>query len=93
MAHLVACRADYPQFSAGRSTSSGSPGRARPGGGAAIREYLGPVIAARPADPGDDVISKLVTGTVDGNSPPTRRSWAFRLLMPPGRTTFADRQR
>lgn len=57
---------------------------------AAVREYLLPVIAERRARPTDDVISKLVTGTVDGQGLTDDEVVSFlRLLLPAGaETTF-----
>ena len=55
-----------------------------------MREYLLPIIAERRAHPTDDVISKLVTGTVDGQGLSDEEVVSFlRLLIPAGaETTF-----
>jgi cytochrome P450 len=93
MAHLVGVpRADYPQFQRWAIDIIGFAKDMERGMAAAraIREYLGPVIAARRAAPGDDVLSKLVTGRVDGNGLTDEEVVSFlRLLMPAGaETTF-----
>jgi cytochrome P450 len=93
MAHLVGVpRADYPQFQRWAIDIIGFAKDYERGMAAAraIREYLSPVIAARRANPGDDVISKLVTGRVDGNGLSDEEVVSFlRLLMPAGaETTF-----
>ena len=93
MAHLVGVpRADYPQFQRWAIDIIGFAKDYERGIAAsnAIREYLTPVIRARRAEPGDDVISKLVTGRVDGNGLTDEEVVSFlRLLMPAGaETTF-----
>ena len=93
MAHLVGVpRADYPRFQRWAIDIIGFAKDYARGMAAAraIHEYLGPVIAARRAVPGDDVISKLVTGRVDGNGLTDDEVVSFlRLLMPAGaETTF-----
>jgi cytochrome P450 len=93
MAHLVGVpRADYPRFQRWAIDIIGFAKDYARGmaAAAAIREYLAPVIAARRAAPGDDVISKLVTGRVEGNGLTDEEVVSFlRLLMPAGaETTF-----
>src|SRR4029450_13038717 len=52
---------------------------------AAVREYVLPLIAERRARPRDDVISTLVTGTVDGQGLSDEDVVSFlRLLIPAG---------
>jgi cytochrome P450 len=93
MAHMVGIpRADYPQFQKWAIDIIGFS-KDYPRGyaaAAAVREYLMPVIAARRARPTDDVISKLVTGTVDGQGLSDEEVVSFlRLLLPAGaETTF-----
>jgi cytochrome P450 len=93
MAHLVGVpRADYPQFQRWAIDIIGFAKDYERGIAAAqaIREYLTPVIQKRRAAPGDDVISKLVTGRVEGNGLTDDEVVSFlRLLMPAGaETTF-----
>jgi len=93
MAHLVGVpRADYPRFQRWAIDIIGFAKDYARGtaAAAAIREYLAPVIAARRGAPGDDVISKLVTGRVEGNGLTDEEVVSFlRLLMPAGaETTF-----
>jgi cytochrome P450 len=53
-----------------------------------LHEYLAPVVHARRAAPRDDVISKLVTGTVEGVGLTDEEVISFlRLLMPAGAET------
>ena len=53
-----------------------------------LHEYLAPVVRARRAAPRDDVISKLVTGTVEGVGLTDEEVISFlRLLMPAGAET------
>jgi cytochrome P450 len=53
-----------------------------------MRQYLLPVIADRRAAPRDDVISKLVTGRVDGQGLTDEEAVSFlRLLVPAGAET------
>jgi cytochrome P450 len=63
------------------------------GGMAASRRlwnYLVPFIAARRAEPRDDVISKLVTGTIEGSGLSDEEVISFlRLLIPAGAETTA----
>jgi cytochrome P450 len=93
MAHMVGIpRADYTQFQKWAIEIIGFS-KDYPRGyaaAAAVREYLMPVIAARRANPTDDVISKLVTGTVDGQGLSDEEVVSFlRLLLPAGaETTF-----
>lgn len=93
MAHMLGMpRADYPQFQRWAIDLIGfskdwPKGHAA---SAAVREYLLPIIADRRAHPTGDVISKLVTGTVDGNGLTDEDVVSFlRLLIPAGaETTF-----
>src|SRR4029450_6832572 len=93
MAHMVGIpRADYPQFQKWAIDIVGFA-RDYPRGhaaAAAVREYLLPIIAERRARPRDDVISTLVTGTVDGQGLSDEDVVSFlRLLIPAGaETTF-----
>ncbi|MFD3508956.1 cytochrome P450 [Nocardia sp. NPDC058666] len=51
-------------------------------------DYVVPIIAARRSDPGDDLISKLVTESVDGTTLSDDQVLAFlRLLFPAGADT------
>jgi len=53
-----------------------------------MRDYLLPIIAARRAAPRDDVISKLVTGRVEGHGLSDEEIVSFlRLLVPAGAET------
>jgi cytochrome P450 len=93
MAHLVGIpRADYPQFQRWAIDIIGFAKDYERGLAAAreVHDYLLPVIAARRAVPTDDVISKLVTGQVDGNGLTDEEVVSFlRLLIPAGaETTF-----
>ncbi len=55
---------------------------------AAMREYLQGIVDARRADPGDDVISELVTTEVDGEMLDDEELFSFlRLLLPAGAET------
>lgn len=93
MAHMVGIpRADYPQFQKWAIEIIGFV-KDYPRGyeaSAAVREYLLPVIAERRAHPTDDIISRLVTGTVDGQGLSDEEVVSFlRLLIPAGaETTF-----
>ena len=93
MAHMVGIpRAEYPQFQRWAIDMIGFP-KDYPRGyaaSAAIREYLLPIIAERRAHPCGDVISTLVTGTVDGQGLSDEEVVNFlRLLIPAGaETTF-----
>jgi cytochrome P450 len=56
--------------------------------GAAMREYLVQFVEARRKDPGDDVISDLVTTEVDGELLDDEEIYSFlRLLLPAGAET------
>jgi cytochrome P450 len=93
MAHLTGIpRKDHPQFQAWAIDIIGFPKDLPKGlaAAAALREYLLPVIADRRAHPTDDVISKLVTGRVDGEGLTDDEVVSFlRLLIPAGaETTF-----
>src|SRR5262245_55863277 len=93
MAHMVGIpRADYPQFQQWALDIVGFA-RDYPRGhaaAAAVREYLLPIIAERRQRPTGDVISTLVTGTVDGQGVSDEDVASFlRLLIPAGaETTF-----
>jgi cytochrome P450 len=93
MAHMVGIpRADYPQFQKWAIEIIGFS-KDYPRGlaaAAAVHDYLLPIIAERRAKPEDDVISKLVTGTVDGQGLSDEEVVSFlRLLIPAGaETTF-----
>jgi cytochrome P450 len=93
MAHMIGIpRADYPQFQRWTIDIIGFTKdypRAQ-AASAAIREYLLPIIAARRAHPGSDIISTLVTGTVDGQGLADEEVVCFlRLLIIAGaETTF-----
>ena len=92
-AHRRACRSRTSiSSSSTRSTSSASPRIAERGLAAsrAVREFLLPIIAERRAAPIDDVLSRLVTGEVDGQRLTDEEIVSFmRLLLPAGaETTF-----
>ena len=93
MAHMTGIpRQDHARFQAWAIDIIGFP-KDLPRGLAsaeALRQYLLPIIAERRANPGDDVISKLVTGTVDGEGLTDDEVVSFlRLLIPAGaETTF-----
>jgi cytochrome P450 len=93
MAHMVGIpRADYPQFQKWAIEIIGFS-KDYPRGlaaAAAVHGYLLPIIAERRAKPEDDVISKLVTGSVDGQGLSDEEVVSFlRLLIPAGaETTF-----
>jgi cytochrome P450 len=93
MAHLTGIpRKDHPQFQAWAIDIIGFPKDLPKGlaSAAALREYLLPIIADRRTHPQDDVISKLVTGRVDGEGLTDDEVVSFlRLLIPAGaETTF-----
>lgn len=93
MAHLVGVpRKDHARFQRWALDIIGFPKDLEKGlaAAAALREYLLPIIAERRANPADDVISKLVTGTVDGEGLTDDEVVSFlRLLLPAGaETTF-----
>lgn len=93
MAHLIGIpRRDYQQF---QSWAIDIIGFARDwdrgiSSAEALRQYLLPVIRTRRAEPTEDVISKLVTGKVDGEGLTDDEVVSFlRLLIPAGaETTF-----
>jgi cytochrome P450 len=91
MAHLLDIpRADYPRFQQWALAIIGFP-KDMPGALAAaadVREYLLPVIRRRRAHPGDDLLTRLVTGTVDGRGLDDDEVVNFcRLLLPAGAET------
>jgi cytochrome P450 len=93
MAHLTGIpRKDHPQFQRWAIDIIGFPKDLQKGlaAAAALREYLLPIIAERRVRPSDDVISKLVSGTVDGEGLTDDEVVSFlRLLIPAGaETTF-----
>jgi cytochrome P450 len=93
IAHIVGVpRADYARFQKWTIDLVGFA-RDRDAGRAAadaIRDYVLPVVRARRAEPRDDVITRLVTGTVDGEGLTDDEVVSFlRLLLPAGaETTF-----
>src|SRR5262245_33906254 len=93
MAHMVGIpRGDYPQFQKWAIDIVGFA-RDYPRGhaaSAAVREYLLPIIAERRRHPTGDVISTLITGTVEGQGLSDEDVVSFlRLLIPAGaETTF-----
>jgi cytochrome P450 len=93
MAHLVGIpRHDHPQFQAWALDIIAFPKDLPRGLAAAeaLRQYLLPVIRERRQHPANDVISKLVSGTVDGEGLTDDEVVSFlRLLIPAGaETTF-----
>ena len=93
MAHLTGIpRADHPQFQRWAIDIIGFPKDLEKGMAAAesLRQYLLPIIRERRAHPADDVISKLASGTVDGEGLTDDEVVSFlRLLIPAGaETTF-----
>jgi cytochrome P450 len=93
MAHLTGIpRADHPQFQRWAIDIIGFPKDLEKGLAAAesLRQYLLPIIRERRAHPADDVISKLASGTVDGEGLTDDEVVSFlRLLIPAGaETTF-----
>jgi cytochrome P450 len=93
IAHLLGIPpADYPRFQRWAQELMGfTRDFARAAATSAeIRTYLLPIIAARRADPRNDVVSRLVTGTVDGHGLSDEEVVSFlRLLIPAGaETTF-----
>jgi len=93
MTHLTGIpRKDHPQFQRWAIDIIGFPKDIQKGMAAAeaLRQYLLPIIAERRVHPADDVISKLVTGTVDGEGLTDDEVVSFlRLLIPAGaETTF-----
>lgn len=54
----------------------------------AMTDYLRPIVAARRAAPGDDLLSELVTAEVDGHTLDDAHLYGFlRLLLPAGAET------
>ena len=93
MAHMTGIpRQDHAQFQRWAIDIIGFPKDLQKGlaSAEALRQYLLPIIADRRAHPTDDVISKLVTGTVDGEGLTDDDVVSFlRLLIPAGaETTF-----
>jgi cytochrome P450 len=93
VAHLLGVpREHYPSFQKWAIQIIGFA-KDWPGGLAASKalyDYLLPVVQARRQAPGDDVISRLVTGKVDGVGLTDEQAISFlRLLLPAGaETTF-----
>jgi cytochrome P450 len=85
-------RADYPQFQVWAIDLIGFPRDYGRGLRAAesVRAYLLPIIAARRVEPRDDMLTRLVRGTVDGRGLTDDEVVNFcRLLLPAGaETTF-----
>jgi cytochrome P450 len=83
-------RTDYPQFqrwSLDLIAFSKDPERGRAASDT-LREYFLPVVRRRRAEPRDDVISRLVTGTIDGVGLTDEEVVSFlRLLLPAGAET------
>jgi cytochrome P450 len=93
MAYLTGIpREDHPQFQRWAIDIIGFPKDLAKGLAAAeaLRQYLLPIIRERRARPADDVISKLASGTVDGEGLTDDEVVSFlRLLIPAGaETTF-----
>jgi cytochrome P450 len=93
IAHIVGVpRADYARFQRWTIDLVGFAKDPAEGhaAAAAIADYLLPIVRARRAEPRDDVISRLVTGTVDGAGLTDDEVISFlRLLLPAGaETTF-----
>jgi cytochrome P450 len=89
--HMVGVpRVDYPTFQRWALDIIGFAKDLEPGlrASADIREYLLPIIAARRAEPRDDVISTLVSGRVEGNGLTDEEIVSsLRLLLPAGAET------
>lgn len=85
-------RSDYPKFKEASMALIAFP-KDPEGGMVASRtlwNYLLPFLAARRAEPRDDVISKLVTGTIEGSGLSDEEVISFlRLLIPAGAETTA----
>ena len=85
-------RSDYPMFKEASMALIGFP-KDPAGGMVASRtlwNYLLPFVGARRAEPRDDVISKLVTGTIEGSGLTDEEVISFlRLLIPAGAETTA----
>jgi len=83
-------RADYPRFqrwSLDLIAFSKDPPRGRTAS-ETLREYFLPIVHARRTDPRDDVITRLVTGSVDGVGLTDDEVVNFlRLLLPAGAET------
>lgn len=93
MAHLTGIpRQDHAQFQRWAIDIIGFPKDLEKGLAAAeaLRQYLLPIIRERRVHPSDDVISKLASGTVDGEGLTDDEVVSFlRLLIPAGaETTF-----
>ncbi len=93
IAHIVGVpRSDYERFQRWTIDLVGFSKDRDKGRAAAdaLADYLRPIIGARRAEPRDDVISKLVGGTVDGVGLTDDEVISFlRLLLPAGaETTF-----
>jgi cytochrome P450 len=92
-AHMLGIpRADHPRYQRWALELTGfTRDFARAAAASAeIRTYLLPIIAARRAEPRDDVVTRLVHGTVDGQCLGDEEVVSFlRLLIPAGaETTF-----
>src|SRR5262245_6207063 len=91
IAHLVGIpRQDYPQFVAWAEKIVGFAQDIPAGfeGAAALREYLLPIVQEKRRHPGGDVLSKLVTGAIDGVGLTDEEVVSFlRLLIPAGAET------
>lgn len=93
VAHLIGVpREDYPLFQQWAIQIIGFPTDWPAGLAAskAVYDYLLPIIQDRRREPKDDVISRLVTGKVDGEGLTDEQAISFlRLLLPAGaETTF-----
>lgn len=85
-------RVDYPRFKEWSLALIGFPRNPEGGMAAsrALRDYLVPFVRARRSEPLDDVISKLVTGTIEGTGLSEEEVISFlRLLIPAGAETTA----
>ena len=93
IAHLLGIpRADYPTFQRWALELMTFPKDLDVGlaASAAVRAYLLPIVAARRAEPRDDLLTRLVLGTIDGRGLDDEEVVNFcRLLLPAGaETTF-----
>lgn len=93
IAHLLGIpRADYPQFQrwALELMTFAKDMEVGLSASAAVRAYLLPIVAARRIEPRDDLLTRLVTGTIDGRGLDDEEVVNFcRLLLPAGaETTF-----
>jgi len=93
IAHIVGVpRSDYPRFlrwSLDLVAFSKDPAKGR-AASQTLYDYLLPIVRERRAAPRDDVISRLVTGTVDGVGLSDDEVVSFlRLLLPAGAETTA----